>query len=223
MIFKKSQLSSPDFNLSDFYLIRCLAYSLTLLCEKKHFFCSRAGVGCQENYKSFPDITYQIRLIIYTLILLTWAQAQRQTVGEERSVNTFLIWRLQKCLQGINSSSCYWSQVTSSGPQSQSVLLRMSKEVDIMVNAFVTSHSHLMQRADLEKVLMKRCLENSSLEKDPDAGKDWRQKEKGATEMRRLDSITDSMDMNLSKLWEMVKDREAWSATAHWGTESDTA
>ena len=96
-----------------------------------------------------------------------------------------------------------------------------------MVNAFVTSHSHLLQRADLEKTLekalMKRCLEKSSLEKDPDAGKDWRQKEKGATEMRRLDSITDSMDMNLSKLWEIAKDREAWSATAHWGTESDTA
>ena len=97
-------------------------------------------------------------------------------VGEERSVSTCLIWRLQKCLQGINSSSCYWSQVTSLGPQSQSVLLRMSKEVDIMVNAFVTSHSHLLQRADLEKTLekalMKRCLEKSSLEKDPDAGKD---------------------------------------------------
>ena len=56
--------------------------------------------------------------------------------------------------------------------------------------------------------------------KTPDAGQDWGQEEKGSTENDMLDGIANTMDMSLSKLREIVKDRKVWHAAVHGITKS---
>ena len=58
--------------------------------------------------------------------------------------------------------------------------------------------------------------------KDPDAGKIEGRRKRDRQRIRWLDCIINTMDMSLSKLWEMVKDRESWRATVHGVTKSRT-
>ena len=93
----------------------------------------------------------------------------------------------------------------------QSILKEINPEYSLkglMLKMNLPYFGHLMQRANsLEKTLMLGRIEGK--------------RRSGCQKMRLLDGITDSVDMNLSKLWETVKDREVWHASVHGFTELD--